>query len=138
MLCEAEVCWYKQPIILIGDFNADPSVIPSFAKGTSDGGLIDLEVALPLARGLRPHPTCQFQRDEGRGTRRDFALVSPKALAASTSCSVLPDLRFPPHFALLTEFSLAAWALRLMARVYPPIWARLLGQAHRSHSKLRH
>ena len=60
-------------------------------------------------RGVAPTPTCQFQFDEGKGPCSDFALVCPSALAASTSCSVLPDRWFPPHFALFTELSLAAW-----------------------------
>ena len=41
VLAEARMCCAGQPVILAGDFNADPAVIPSLAKGISDGhGLI--------------------------------------------------------------------------------------------------
>ena len=54
---------------------------------------------------------------------RDFTVVCPNALAASTTCSVLSDRGFSPHFSLLTEFSLSAWGAKVdMACVYPPLW----------------
>ena len=37
-----------QPVILAGDFKADPVIIPSLAKGISDGRWIDLERAFCL------------------------------------------------------------------------------------------
>ena len=33
------------PVLIVGDFNADPVVIPSLAKGIMDGHWIDLERA---------------------------------------------------------------------------------------------
>ena len=82
---EAKVCCSGQPISLAGDLNADPLVIPSLAKGMTDGAWIDV------------------------GTRLDFALACPVALAAITSCSARSDRWFPPHFGILTEFSLSSW-----------------------------
>ena len=70
------MCCAGQPVILAGDFNADPIVIPSLAKGTSDGQWIDLERAFAFGRGVPPSSTCQFQLDEDKGSRRDFLLAS--------------------------------------------------------------
>ena len=39
------MCSACQPVILAGDFNAEPTVIPSLAKGIFDGHWIDLERA---------------------------------------------------------------------------------------------
>ena len=68
---------------------------------------------LLLAKGLRPHLHVNSNLMEEKSTRRDFALACQTALVATTSCNVLPDRQFPPHFALLTEFSLAAWNARV-------------------------
>ena len=97
VLAEAKMCGSGQ------------QVIPSFAKSISDGGWIDLEVAFAAGSGETPTPTSQFQLDEGKGTRRDSVLVCPNALAATTSCSFLPDRWSPPHIAVLAEFSITAW-----------------------------
>ena len=99
-LAEAKVCCSGQPVILEVDLNVDPPVIPSSATGMADGAWIDVERAFALGRGVAPSPTCQFQLDEGKGTRRDFALACPIALAAITSCCVRSD-RWLPHFGIL-------------------------------------
>ena len=91
VLAEARMCCAGQPVILAGDFNADPTVIPSLAKGIFDGHWIDLERAFATGRGVLPSYTCQFQLDEGKGSRRDFVLACPTALPAATACYVLPD-----------------------------------------------
>ena len=106
VLAEARMCCAGQPVILAGDFNADPIVIPSLAKGISDGQWIDLEHAFAFGRGV---PTCQFQLDEDKGSRGDFLLACPIALAAASACYVSPDRWFTPHFAVCAEFSLSAW-----------------------------
>ena len=85
--------------MLVGDLDADPSVIPSLADGMADEAWIDVS----------PPPTCQFQFDEGKGTRGDFALACTIALAAATACQVLPDRWFSPHFDVRTDFFIAAW-----------------------------
>ena len=90
MLPEAKMCCSGQLVMLVGDRNADLSVIPSPAKSMADGAWIDVEKAFATGRGVAPSPTCQFQLGEGNGTRRDFALAYPNALAATAACSILP------------------------------------------------
>ena len=104
VLTEARVCCCGQPVILAGDFNADPIVIPSLAKGISDGQWIDLERAFAFGRGVPPSPACQFQ------------------LAAS-ACYVSPDRWFIPHFSVCAEFSLSSWDATVdRARTHSPLW----------------
>ena len=52
VLLEAKMCCAGQPVILVGDFNADPNVIPSLAKGIMNGHWIDVEQAFAPGRGL--------------------------------------------------------------------------------------
>ena len=87
-----------------------PLIIPSLAKGTSDGRWVDLEKVFAFGRGASPTPYMSLPAGCVFGPpRRDVVLVCFDALPASISCKVLPDLWFPPHFALLTVFSLSAW-----------------------------
>ena len=74
--------------MLVGDLSADPSAIPSLVKSKSDGAWIDVEKAFATGSGVAPTLTCQFQLDDGKGTRRDFALVCPFAMAPTTACSI--------------------------------------------------
>ena len=123
VLAEARMCCAGQPVILAGDFNADPPVIPSLAKGISDGQWIDLERAFAFGRGVHPSSTYQFQLDEDKGSRRGFLLACPIALAAATACSVLPDRWFTPHFAVYAEFALSAWDATVdRARTHSSLW----------------
>ena len=59
---------------------------------------------------------CTFNRDDGSGSRRDFFIGCPNALAASQVCCVT-DKWFTPHFSLLARFRIDAW----MADVSCPI-----------------
>ena len=115
VLAEARMCCCGQPVILAGDFNADPFVIPSLAKGISDGQWIDLERAFAFGRGVPPSSTCQFQLDEDKGSRRDFLLACPIALAAASACYVSPDRWFTPHFSVYAEFSLSLLGMLLLS-----------------------
>ena len=54
VLAEARMCCAGQPVIIAGDFNADPTVIPSLAKGIMDGHWIDLERAFATGRSVFP------------------------------------------------------------------------------------
>ena len=114
VLAEARMCCCGQPVILAGDFNADPVVIPSLVKGISDGQWIDLERAFSFGRGVPPSSTCQFQLDEDKGSRRDFLLACPIALAAATACYVSPDRWFTPHFFLFLLSSLFLLGMLLL------------------------
>ena len=85
--------------------------------------MVDLEQAFAFGRGVLLSSTCQFQLDEDKGSRRDFLLACPIALAAASACSVLPDRWFAPHFAVCAEFALSAWdAIVDRARTHSPLW----------------
>ena len=116
VLAEAQVVCASQPVLIAGDLNADPAVMPCLAKGMSAGRYIDLALAHSLGAGVVPGNTCTFNRDDGSGSRRDFFVGCPNALAASQVCCVT-DRWFAPHFSLLASFRIDAW----MAEVACPI-----------------
>ena len=105
---EAKVCGTGQLVVISGDFNVEPEVIPVVAKALQYGHLIDLEAAYSTGRRNPPSPTCRFALDGAPGTRRDFFLVCPNALAASTDGQVLVDRWFRPHFAICAQFGLGS------------------------------
>ena len=76
VLAEAEVVCVGQLMLIAGDLNADPAVIPCLAKGISAGRYVDLALAYSLGAGLTPDATCRFSREEGTGSRRDFCWLS--------------------------------------------------------------
>ena len=86
-----------QPVLIAGDLNAEPAVIPCSAKAITARRFVDLAVAYPLGEGKRPAATCKFKLDECSGTRRDLILGCSGALAASAACRVT-DRWFPPRF----------------------------------------
>ena len=88
VLAEAQVVCVGQPMQIAGGLNADPAVIPCLAKGISAGRYVDLALAYSLGAGLTPDVTCRFSREEGTGSRRDFFVGCPNALAASHACYV--------------------------------------------------
>ena len=52
VLAEAQVVCVGQPLLIAGDLNADPAVIPCLAKGISAGRFVDLALAV-VSRLLR-------------------------------------------------------------------------------------
>ena len=52
--------------------------------------------------------TCRFKLDEGTGSRRDFVVARPNALAASSACKVI-DRWFSRHFSIFDEFCIRRW-----------------------------
>ena len=82
VLAEGQVVCVGSPLLIAGDFNADPSVIPCLAEGISSGRFVD--PALAHSAGKEPDMTCKFKLDECAGSRRDFVVACPRALAAST------------------------------------------------------
>ena len=54
-----------QPVLIAGDLNADPAVIPCLAKGISPGRFVDLALAYSQGAGRAPDVTCVFDREEG-------------------------------------------------------------------------
>ena len=121
-LAEAHVVCIGQPMVIAGDLNADPAVIPGLAKGISAGRYVDLAVAYSLGAGLTPDVTCRFNREEGTGSRRDFFVGCPNALAASHACYVT-DQWFTPHFSVLARFRIGAWTADFACPVAcQPVW----------------
>ena len=59
-------------MLIAGDLNDDPAVIPCLAKGIFAGRYVDLALAYSLGAGVAPDITCKFNREEGTGSRRDF------------------------------------------------------------------
>ena len=112
VLAEAQVVCVGQPMLLVGDFNADPGVIPCLAKCIASGRLVDLALAYSLGVGKEPDATCRFKLDEGVGTRRDFFVDCPNALAVSTSCGVT-DRWKTPHFSVFSELAIRRWAAQV-------------------------
>ena len=111
-----------QPMLIAGDLNADPGVIPCLAKGISAGRYIDVALAYSLGAGLTPDVTCRFNREEGTGSRRDFFVGCPNALAASYDCYVTVRW-FSPHFSVVASFRIGAWVADVACPVAcQPIW----------------
>ena len=96
------------PMLIAGDLNADPAVIPCLAKGISACRYVDLALAYSLGAGLAPDATCTLSREDGTGSRRDFFVGCPGALAASQACYVT-DLVV--HSSLFSTCSLSYWCL---------------------------
>ena len=90
-ICEARVCGTGQPVIFAGDLHVRPGLIPVVANAFECGRLVDLEAAHAHGRGVHPAVTCKFELDNPSGTRRDFFLTCPDALAASVDCRVIED-----------------------------------------------
>ena len=67
VLAEAQVVCIGQPMLIAGDLNADPAVIPCLAKGMFAGRYVDLALAHSVGVGVMPDNTCTFNRDDGSG-----------------------------------------------------------------------
>ena len=53
-LLKSQVVCVGQPMLVAGDLNADPAVIPCLAKGISAGRYVDLALAYSRGAGLAP------------------------------------------------------------------------------------
>ena len=114
VLAEAQTVCIGQPM--------HPAVIPCLVKGISAGRYVDLALAYSQGAGLAPDVTCRFSREEGTGSRRDFFVGCPGALAASQACFVT-DRWFTPHFSVLARFRVDAWMADVACPVAcQPIW----------------
>ena len=122
VFAEAQVVCICQPMLIAGDLNADPAVIPCLAKGISAGRYVDLALAHPLGAGLTPDVTCRFNSEEGTGSRRDFFVGCPNALAASNAWYVT-DRWFSLHFSVVARFRIDAWMADVACPVVcQPVW----------------
>ena len=106
---EAEVVCVGQPMLIAGDLNADPAVLPCLAKGISAGWFVGLALAYSRGAGIAPDATCRFKREGGAGSRRDFIVGCFNALAASDACFVT-DRWFTPHFSVVARFNIEGWS----------------------------
>ena len=95
-------------MLIAGDLNAEPAVIPCLGKGISACRYVDLALAYSRGAGVALDATCRFSREGGAGSRRDFIVGCPNALAASDACFVT-DGWFTPHFSVLARFCIDAW-----------------------------
>ena len=98
-LGELSVMVRGQPCMLVGDFNVEPTKIPCLAKGISAGLGVDLEGSWALATGKQPSSTCMREWGSSGGTRRDFMVGCPLAVAAALSCKIQADRWIAPHLA---------------------------------------
>ena len=89
VLAEAQVVCVGQPVLIVGNFHADPGIIPGLARGISSGRFVDLALAHLVGAGVEPGMNCKFKLDECAGSRRDSVVACPNALAASISCGSL-------------------------------------------------
>ena len=122
VLAEAQVVCVGQPMLIADDFNDDPAIIPCLAEGISAGRYVDLALACSLGAGIAPDVTCRFSREDGTGSRGDFFVGCPGALAASQACYVT-DRWFTPHFSVLARFRIGAWMADVACPVVcQPIW----------------
>ena len=122
VLAEAQVVCIGQPLLIAGDLNADLAVIPCLGKGISAGWFVDLALAYSLGAGRKPDATCRFMLKDCVGSRRDFIVGCPHALAASTAC-VVTDRWFAPHFSVLASLCISRWTADVAcAEVCQPIW----------------
>ena len=72
-----------QPMLIAGGLNADPAVVPCLVEGISAGRYVDLALAHSLGAGIAPDASCRFSWEDGTGSRGDFLVGCPGALAAS-------------------------------------------------------
>ena len=61
VLVEAQMVCIGQPMLIAGDLNADPDVIPCLANGIYAGTYVDLVLAYSLGAGVAPDVTCRFR-----------------------------------------------------------------------------
>ena len=122
VLAEAQVVCIGQPMLVAGNLSADPAVIPCLAKGISAGRFVDLALVYSRGAGVAPDATCKFKPEGGAGSRRDFLVGCPNALAASDACFVT-DSWFTQHFSVIACFRIDVWMADVACpEVRQPVW----------------
>ena len=112
----------EQSLLIAGDLNADPCVMPCLAKGTSSGRFVDLALAHSLGASKEPDAACSFEMDDCAGTRRDFVVACPNALAASADRQVTGRW-FSLHFSIFAVFNIRQWGAGVACPcASQPIW----------------
>ena len=108
-LAEAQAVCVGQPVLLVGDLNADPGTIPCLAKRNVAVQLVDLALACSVGSGVELDMTCKLNLEECTASTRDFVVACPNALAASSSFRVFVGGRFSPDCSDLSEFHVKRW-----------------------------
>ena len=126
-------------MVLTGDLNADPLVIPATAQAISCGLLIDLEEACALRIGEQPSPTCIYDL-AGLVPGGILFVVGPNALASAYSCHVQTERWVRPHFAVSASFGFGAWSAevqfaRAVSPLSPVCWMTATDEARSSSFK---
>ena len=67
-LLKRKLCALVNPMLIAGDLNADPTVIPCLSKGIAAGRFVDLALAYSLGSGKAPDVTCRFNQEVGSGS----------------------------------------------------------------------
>ena len=118
-----------QPMLIAGDLNADPAVIPCLAKGISAGRYVDLALAYSLGAGLTPDVTCRFSREDGTGSRRDFLSDVPMLLLHLMLVMLVMSLigGLFLTFQFLLAFALVPGWLTLLAQLFVSLCGLLVG-----------
>ena len=138
-LAELAVVARGSPCLLAGDFNVEPTKIPSLASAISAGLWVDLEAAWALASGVQPAATCERAWDSAGGHRRDFMVGCPLVAAAVFSCRVQSDGWVAPHLAFRTHFDCVRWTCRVTQPVqrtplWPASWLPAIDESRGSNS----
>ena len=89
----------ESPCLILGDFNAEPSDLPTFRNLTSLGWT-DLGASAALWNQLPDQPTCKAPNPGSRATVRDYILASPLALPFVSNFSVAFEDTFVTHAVL--------------------------------------
>ena len=122
-LGELSVVARRQPCMLAGDFNVEPTKIPCLAKGISAGLWVDLEVSWAVATGKQPASTCKRAWGSSGGHRRDFMVRCPLPATAVMSGAVQADMWIAPHLVVRTLFDHSRWSCRVTQPVQrTPLW----------------
>ena len=123
VLAEAQVVCIGQPMLIAGDLNADPAVVPCLAKGISAGRYVDLALAYSLGAGLAP--VGLLGRELRVRVGISLLAVPMLLLLLSLAMSLVGGLLLTIQF--LLAFVLVPGWLMLLALLFLSLFGLLLG-----------
>ena len=106
------------PCLILGDFNAEPSDLPTFQKLTSLGWT-DMGASAEIWNRAPNTPTCRAPNANGPGSVRDYILASPSALPLISDFAVTNDSSFATHSVLSCKFDFSR-----VSNVFPKLQLR--------------
>ena len=136
VLVEAQIVCIGQPMLIAGDLNADPAVIPCLAKGISAGRYVDLALAYSLGAGVAPDVTCRFSREEVLVLVGISLLAVPVLLLLLKPVMLLIDGSLLIFRLLLAFVLMLGWLMLLVRLLVSPFglhagWILLIGPLRR-------